>query len=98
MADMNAREQLEAAANWLGYHHEDLSFGLKSPEDGLKLWRYGKKHPELAEMCDEPEGNEADWTDKHFKRAIGYNPWKRAEQQALAELASDRLLTKWLSR
>jgi hypothetical protein len=75
---LNAREQLEAASHWLGYHDENLSYGLKSPEDGLKLWRYGHNHPELAEMCDEPEGDDADWTDAHFKAAIGYNPFKRA--------------------
>ena len=74
---MNAREELEAAATWLGFHHEDLSFGLKSAEDGLKLYRYGAAHPELAEMCDAPEGDEADWTPKHFKAAIGYNPFTR---------------------
>ena len=82
MTKLNAREQLEAAANWLGYHHEDLSYLLKTPQDGLKLWLYAQAHPELAEMCDEPEGNDADWTDARFKAAIGYNPWKRSLPEA----------------
>jgi len=77
---LNAREQLEAAANWLGYHDEDLSFALKTPEDGLKLWAYGQAHPELAEMCDETEGNAADWTDAHFQAAIGYTPFSNAAE------------------
>ena len=34
---MNAREILVAAADWLGWQDEDLSFGLKSAEDGIKL-------------------------------------------------------------
>lgn len=75
---MNARDQLEAAAAWLGFQNENLSYGLKSPEDGLKLWRYGQKHIELAELCDNPVGDDADWTEDNFKEAIGYNPFKRA--------------------
>ena len=76
---LNAREQLEAAANWLGFQHEDLSFALRSPEDGLRLWQYGQKHTELAEFCDEDEGNDSEWKPKHFIEAIGYNPWRKSE-------------------
>lgn len=78
MADkMNAREELGCAEAWLGFQHEDLSYGLKCAEDGLKLWRYAVAHPELAEFCDEATGETGDWEAKHFKAAIGYNPWKR---------------------
>ena len=75
---INMREELENCAAWLSFHHEDIAYGLKSPEDALKLWRFGRAHPELAEFCDQPEGDVSDWTDKHFKAAIGYNPFKRA--------------------
>lgn len=64
---LNAREQLEAASMWLGYHNEDINFGLKSPEDALKLWRYANAHPEMDEMADT-------WTPKQRKAAIGYDP------------------------
>ncbi len=77
--DMNAREQLAAAAHWLSYQHEDLSFGLKTPEDGLKLWRYAAEHDDgLVEFCDGVTGERGDWKLKHFKAAIGYNPFDRA--------------------
>lgn len=85
MAKLNAREELEAAMHWLAHQHEDLSYGLKNAEDGIKLWRYGHAHPELAEFCDEETGEPGDWLPRHFKAAIGYNPWKRAAQLAEAE-------------
>ena len=74
MRKLNAREQLEAATRWLGYHHEDLSYALNSPEDGLKLWHYSRAHPKLAEFCDCFDGEEGDWTRKDFMAAIGYVP------------------------
>jgi len=70
---MNAREELEAAALWLGFHHEDLSFGLRNAEDGLKLWRYWQANPGFPEFCDEgPEENE-----RLVTECLGYNPWHR---------------------
>lgn len=87
---MNAREQLAAAAHWLSYQHEDLSFGLKTPEDGLKLWRYAAEHDaELAEFCDEACGEPGDWKPAHFKAAIGYNPFKRAMAAYAAQDVQD---------
>ena len=83
MADkMNAREELGCAEGWLGFQHEDLSYGLKCAEDGLKLWRYAVAHPDLAEFCDAVTGEAGDWEPKHFKAAIGYNPWQRAARMA----------------
>lgn len=84
IADMNAREELEAAFNWLAYQAEDLSYGLKCAEDGLKLWRYANAHPDLAEFCDQESGEPGDWTTRHFKAAIGYDPFKRAFRLSLA--------------
>lgn len=37
---MNAREELAAVADWLGWQEETMSDGLKSMEDAIKLWRY----------------------------------------------------------
>lgn len=72
---LNAREKLIIVVNWLSAQDENLSYGLKSPEDAIKLWNYGVKHQELAEFCDENDGSESDWTVEHFKEAIGYCPF-----------------------
>lgn len=83
MSDLNAREQLEAAFTWLGYQHEDLSFGLKSPEDGLKLWRAWQADPELPEFCDEGEDkDDAKALSARIRKILGYDPWKRAVETA----------------
>ena len=68
--EMNAREQLAAAGQWLGYIHEDLSFGLKTPEDGLKLWRYNFSR-DTDELPDE-------WDGAELVHVLGYNPMVRA--------------------
>jgi len=76
---MNAREQLEACAEWLGWQHEDMSYGLTDPEHGLKLWRYMKAHDELSDMADE-------WAEEDRVKAIGYCPLSNyyANEAALA--------------
>ena len=75
----NAREELKAVADWLGYQHEDLSYGLKSAEDGIKLCRYWRAHPELPEFCDAAESeDEGRLVRRHLKLALGYNPFVRA--------------------
>jgi len=79
MTDLNAREQLEAAFTWLGYQHDDLSFGLKSPEDAIKLWKAWQSDPELPEFCDEGEDYEdGQKLNKRVRKILGYDPWKRA--------------------
>jgi hypothetical protein len=74
--ELNAREQLSDAADWLGWQHEDLSAGLRSPEDGIKLWRYWQSMPvKLPEMADEEiteDGVES--AQKHRVLALGYDP------------------------
>jgi hypothetical protein len=76
----NAREQLDAAAHWLGWQDEALSNGLRSPEDGLKLWSYWQANPNLPEMADEDIGpNEMPENDnrtvaEHRVAAVGYDP------------------------
>ena len=77
--ERNAREQLEACEDWLGWQDEDLSAGLKSPEDALKLWRYWNQFAEiLPEMADEEvettDGKSVEW---HRMTALGYDPLNR---------------------
>lgn len=64
---MNAREQLAAVADWLGWQHENLSFGLRSSMDALRLYDYAQAHPDLAEMADE-------WKPRSRIAALGYDP------------------------
>lgn len=83
--DLNAREQLEACAWWLSMQHEDLSYGLKSPVDGLKLWSAWIKDPELPEFCDQYEdSNDAKTISARVRKILGYDPWKRAAEMAEA--------------
>ena len=64
----NAREQLAACADWLGWQDESLSYGLKSPADGLRLWAYWyARQDTLAEFADS-------WTPKERRAALGYDP------------------------
>lgn len=72
---MNAREILVAAADWFGWQDEDLSFGLKSAEDGIKLYAYSQAHSELPEMADE-------WKPKDRRKALGYEPLNRSAQRS----------------
>ena len=66
---LNAREQLEAAAEWLGWAAESLSFGLKSADDGIKMWRHmvhdgGVNLPEFADH----------WPKHVLISVLGYDP------------------------
>lgn len=82
ICEMNAREQLEACANWLGYQDENMSFGLRSPEDGLKLWRYAQTREDLDEFAD-------NWNAADRILAIGYCPFMSEEEDALLEEAAE---------
>lgn len=77
--DKNAREQLAAAADWLGWQDENLSFGLKSAEDGLKLWKHWQANSELPEMADE-ECDECGSVTEERRKAVGYDPLVRARE------------------
>lgn len=64
----NAREQLVACADWLGWQDESLSFGLKSTADGLKLWSHWyANRATLPEFADS-------WTAQQRRKALGYDP------------------------
>lgn len=76
---LNAREQLEAIAAWLGYQNETLSFGLNGPEDAIKLFRGWASDPTLPEFCDECEGPEdRQRLLRKTKQILGYDPWARS--------------------
>lgn len=42
---MNAREQIAAIAEWLGWQEESLSYGLRNAMDALRLFDYAQSHP-----------------------------------------------------
>jgi hypothetical protein len=87
---LNAREELEAVQGWLAMQHEDLSYGLKSPEDGLNLWRAWMADKSLPEFCDQYEdATDAKTLIARIKKILGYCPWTRANKMAAAQLASD---------
>lgn len=69
---MNAREQLTAVADWLGWQDESLSFGLRSSMDALRLYDYAQSHPDLPEMADE-------WRPRSRIAALGYDPLQLPE-------------------
>lgn len=75
MSELNAREKLLAIAVWLGWQNEDLSFGLKSPEDAVKLYNYWQEHADtLPEMADEEKDDEGRWVFMFRKYVLGYDP------------------------
>lgn len=74
MNELNAREKLEAVANWLAYQHENLSDGLKTPQDAIKLYDYWMAHPELPEFCDSAESDDGIDLAVHRRKALRYDP------------------------
>ena len=52
--DLNVREQMHLVEDWLGWQIEDLSFGLHSPADAIKLYEHSLRYShKLHEMADE---------------------------------------------
>ena len=71
----NPREKLAAVAHWLGWQNEDLSFGLRSPEDAIKLYDYWDvRGDSLPEMADEYVDDEGRFVAIFRKDALGYDP------------------------
>ena len=74
--EMNARETLEAVAKWLGWQDENLSAGLRSPQDALKLWEHWQANaatlPEMADEEVEEEGVAS--CEEHRILVLGYDP------------------------
>jgi hypothetical protein len=73
--ELDALEELELAASWLGFQSEALILGLRNGDDALKLWRYWTNADGLPEFCDRPkdEAERAVFV-AHLKKAIGYDP------------------------
>jgi len=72
---MNACERLAAAANWLGGNDEQLSFGLRTAFDALRLYDYAQARPDLPEMADE-------WDESDLIAAQGYSPFELDHTEA----------------
>lgn len=70
---MNAREQLEEIAGWLGDEEESLSFGLRNAYDALRLYDYAKARPELW------HGFVTEWDAADRIAALGYDPMETEE-------------------
>lgn len=77
---MNAREQLKAVADWLGWQDESLSFGLRHSMDALRLYDYAQSNPDLPEMADE-------WESEQRGLALGYDPLDTEEAAKGREVA-----------
>lgn len=71
---MNARQRLSEAAEWLGWNDENLSSGLRTAFDALRLYDYAQAHPELPEMAD-------DWDPELISQVLGYDPLAANAQQ-----------------
>lgn len=71
---LNVRERLAIVADWLGWNDEDLSFGLRSVDDAVKLYEYSlKRDNALHGMVDQ-------WHRNSLVAAIGYNPLSQEAQ------------------
>jgi hypothetical protein len=71
----NMRDKTEAIANWLGDHHEDIAYGLRSVADAEKLYDYWQARSALLpEFCDEASDDPEVDVRQHRIAAIGYDP------------------------
>ena len=71
---LNVRARLAIVADWLGWNDEDLSFGLRSVDDAVKLYEYSlKRNNTLHEMADL-------WHRNSLVAALGYNPLSQEAQ------------------
>lgn len=75
MSEQNAFEKLLAVVNWFGCQDENLSEGLKSPQDALKLYDYWQENEDnLPEVADEEKDDDGRWVFMFRKHALGYDP------------------------
>ena len=71
----NIREKTEAIAVWLGYHHEDIAYGLRSVADAERLYDYWQARGDLLpEFCDDDGDDPAVDVRQHRIAALGYDP------------------------
>lgn len=72
---LNMREKTEAIAHWLGYHHEDIAYGLRSVADAEKLYDYWQARADvLPEFSDDNADDAAVDVRQHRIAALGYDP------------------------
>lgn len=90
MSELNAREKLLAIADWLGWQNENLSSGLKSPTDALRLYTYWQENADtLPEMADEEKDDQGRWVFMFRKHVLGYDPLEH-DVEVLTNLARDK--------
>jgi len=71
----NMREKVVAIAEWLGYHHEDIAYGLRSVADAEKLYDYWQARGDLLpEFCDCETDDPAVDVRQRRIAALGYDP------------------------
>lgn len=72
---MNTREKMEAIAQWLGWQHENMSFGLRSVADAEKLYDYWQARTDtLPEFADDESDDEEIDVATYRVNALGYDP------------------------
>jgi len=72
---MNTRKKMVHIADWLGWQHESMSFGLRSIADAEKLWQYWQDNADtLPEFADENEGDEVEDITNVRISVLGYDP------------------------
>lgn len=69
------REKTAAIAEWLGCHHENIAYGLRSVADAEKLYDYWQSNSHLVpENCDDEPDDPSVNVRQHRINAIGYDP------------------------
>lgn len=82
MSELNSREKLLAIADWLGWQDENLSEGLKCPEDAIKLYNFWiERSDSLPEFADDLQDDEGRLVSVFRKAAVGYDPLNHLEAQ-----------------
>ena len=64
---IDVTEKLNAVITWLSFEYDDLSFGLRTAEDAIKLYDYAQANPGLPEFTDR-------WEVQTRIDALGYDP------------------------
>lgn len=74
MSTRNSRELLVAVAEWYGDQDENLSAGLRSAFDALRLYEFWTSRPGLPEFCDEATDDDGNDLAALRAQALGYDP------------------------
>lgn len=60
-------KKLNKVIEWLSFQTDDLSFGLRTAQDAVKLYNHGSDNPDLPEFADR-------WNKQDRIDALGYDP------------------------